>query len=306
MKDLEKAYQFLDEEGIQNKRDCSLKQYTTLHIGGLADLVAEPSSVEQIIRCIQIADMCNLPYYILGNGSNVLAKDEGFRGLVIVLSTNYHAMEVLDETRIRVQSGASLKAVCSYCRDASLSGLEFACGIPGSIGGGVVMNAGAYDGELQNVIEEVQYLDKEGNLHTLQRDDLQFSYRHSYFSDHFGIVTEVICRLKKGNKKQIQERMEELMRLRRLKQPLDAYSAGSTFKRPAGNYASALIRKAELMGYHVGDACVSTKHAGFLINKGKATSKEFLTLIQEVQKAVKAHSGYELECEIKMISSKRE
>lgn len=301
MKEIEYVVQRLCEYGIEYRRNCSLKEYTTLHIGGAADILCEPYNVDEIIQCIQLAKQYQLPYAVLGNGSNVLAMDEGYQGMIILLSSRFTAISQLDATRVKAQAGASIKAVCAYCAMASLHGLEFACGIPGSVGGGVVMNAGAYDGEFKDVVEEVTYLDEHGRILKLKAEDLDFSYRHSFFSHKEGIVLEAVFRLTQGHPDEIQARMEELMALRRAKQPLDAYSAGSTFKRPTGNYASALIKEARLQGTQVGDACVSLKHAGFLINRGNATSKEFLQLIHKVQEAVKQHSGYELECEVKLL-----
>lgn len=303
MKNINKVYQFLQDERIQVHRHKSLKEYTTLHIGGFAEILVEPDSVVQITQCITICKYHQVPYYVLGKGSNVIALDSGYQGVVIVLSTLFHKIEHLGGTRVRVESGATVKALCAFCCERELQGLAFSCGIPGSVGGAIFMNAGAYDGEMQDVVKEVLYLDEAGELQTKTRDELQFSYRHSYFSDHYGIVLEVIYELKKGNYAEIRKRMDELMLRRREKQPLDAYSAGSVFKRPHDHYASALIQQAQLQGEQVGDAMVSKKHAGFLINIGEATSADFLSLIRVVQQRVKEDSGYELECEVKIITS---
>ena len=281
----EKAYQFLQDEGIAARRHIELKQYTTLHIGGEAQILAEPSSITQIQQCLAVCKQHRIEWFLLGNGSNVLAMDEGFQGMVIVLATNFNSIRLEKENRVRAQSGAAIKAVSAFCAAHSLSGLEFACGIPGSVGGAVFMNAGAYGGETKDVLLEVVWLDEKGRLHT----------------SCVPIVLEAVYALIPGRQEAILAQMEELMRRRREKQPLDAYSAGSTFKRPQGNYASALIRDAGLMGTEVHDAQVSTKHAGFLINRGAASSQDFLELIHRVQQEVKEHSGYELECEIRFL-----
>lgn len=301
MKRWEQIVAYLLKDGIACRRHIALKEYTTLHIGGEAQLLAEPDSVWQIQQCLQACQRFDIDWFLLGNGSNVLAMDEGYDGMVIVLSTKFHNIVLQDETHLRAQSGAAVKALSAFGAAHSLSGLEFACGIPGSVGGAVFMNAGAYGGETKDVLEEVIWLDEQGKLHTTKAKQLAFSYRHSWFCDHDGIILEAVFALKKGNQEHIVKRMEELMRRRREKQPMDAYSAGSTFKRPQGNYASALIREAHLMGMQVRDAQVSDKHAGFLINKGEASSQDFLALIQKVQRRVKEHSGYELECEIRFL-----
>lgn len=302
---LEKAFQFLQDEGIAARRHIELKQYTTLHIGGEAQILAEPSSIAQIQQCLAICKKYRIEWFLLGNGSNVLAMDEGFLGMVIVLSTNYNRIQLEKENCVRAQSGAAIKAVSAFCAAHSLRGLEFACGIPGSVGGAVYMNAGAYGGETKDVLLEAVWMDENGSLHTSCAAQLELSYRHSRFSKHGGIVLEAVYALTPGRQEAILAQMEELMRRRREKQPLDAYSAGSTFKRPQGNYASALIRDAGLMGTKVHDAQVSTKHAGFLINRRAASSQDFLELIHKVQQEVKAHSGYELECEIRFLKNQR-
>lgn len=300
MKEIQMILRTLKNYGIQVREEVSLKDYTTLHIGGNARLLSEPKSIEEIQRCIEVCRLYQFPYFVLGNGSNVLALDVGYDGLVIVLSTHFHHIE-LNQKRLRVQSGASLKAVSAFCMRHSLTGMEFACGIPGSVGGAVFMNAGAYGGEMKNVVEYVIWLDQMGNIHRSDKEELLLSYRHSVFMENHGIVLEVVLQLQEGNKEDIACLMDELMEKRRSRQPLDFYSAGSTFKRPEGNYASALIQRAGLMGVMVNDAQVSEKHAGFLINKKNATSQDFLDLIQLVQERVKAHSGYELECEVQIM-----
>lgn len=303
MDSIEKIHKLLNDKDIICEEHIALKHYTTLHIGGIAQLLAKPSNIQEIQDCVKACNSYHIPYYILGKGSNVLALDKGYQGMILELSSNYHHMLLIHPFEIRVESGATLKSLCAFAKKNQLQGLEFACGIPGSVGGAICMNAGAYGGEMKDVVKEVIFMDHDGNLKTFTNEDLDFSYRHSYFSNHSGIVLEVVYSLEKGDGEEIQAKMDDLMQKRRDKQPLDAYSAGSTFKRPDDNYASALIREAGLEGFSIGDAAVSEKHTGFLINKANATSDDFLKLIDEVKKHVKAHSGYELTCEIKIISS---
>lgn len=299
MNNIDKIYRLLQDNGIDCQRHASLKKYTTLRIGGEANLLCEPKNIDEIIFSITICKNNQFPYYILGNGSNVLALEKGYPGMMIVLS-NFHNIH-REGNLIHAQSGATLKQVCAFCCEESLTGLEFACGIPGSVGGAIFMNAGAYYGETKDVVKEVTYLDEDLQLKVLKNKELDFSYRHSWFTNHPGVIIEVTYSLEKGDQQKIQALMDDLMKRRREKQPLDTNNAGSTFKRPVNNYASALIQSAGLPGFSIGDASVSTKHAGFLINKGNATSDEFLQLIKEVQRRVKDTSGYDLECEIKII-----
>ena len=284
---------------IQYKQNVFLKEYTTLHIGGRAHIMIFPKSVQEIEQCLKLCQKYDMIYVVLGKGSNILASDQGYHGVIINL-TMFCEMKRLDGQRICVQSGATLKNVCDFCLQQELTGLEFACGIPGTIGGAVYMNAGAYGGEMQDVVEKVVYLDDKG-VKTLSHSEMQFSYRHSYFSQQKGIILEVICCLKIGDKELMKKQMNDLMRRRHEKRPMSDYSAGSTFKRPNGHYASALIKQCGLQGFQIGGAQVSLKHAGFLINCGHATSQEFLQLIKYVQKTVYKQTGYQLECEIKML-----
>ena len=279
-----------------------MSRHTTFRIGGPADFFLVPENADEIRRIIAVCKEKNVPYFILGNGSNLLVSDKGYQGVVVQLYRNFGQIRV-EDSRIHAQAGALLSGIAAAAREASLTGFEFAGGIPGTLGGAVVMNAGAYGGETKDVLLEVVWLDENGSLHTSCAAQLELSYRHSRFSKHGGIVLEAVYALIPGRQEAIVAQMEELMRRRREKQPLDAYSAGSTFKRPQGNYASALIRDAGLMGTEVHDAQVSTKHAGFLINRGAASSQDFLELIHRVQQEVKEQSGYELECEIRFLKN---
>lgn len=291
------------QKGISVEEYISLKTYTTLHIGGNARYFTTPSSYEEIQTILLLCKQYSLPYFILGNGSNTLFDDEGYPGVIIYTAKYITALSLLPNHKIRAQCGASLKDLSAFAQANSLSSLEFSCGIPGSVGGAVIMNAGAYGSEMKDVITEVVYLDENFMIQKHQTSSLDFAYRQSIFAKHQYVILEATFQLQFDDASHIQIRMDDLMKKRYEKQPMDQYSAGSTFKRPVGNYASALIQQANLQGLSVGDAMVSLKHAGFLINKGNATSKQFLKLIQEVQDKVKAHSGYDLECEIKYVKS---
>lgn len=283
------------------QKDVSLKTCTTLHIGGDAKLMVKPQSLHQIKQILSLCQRYEVPFYVLGKGSNVLAMDQGYDGLLLVLSDGFSDIAKISDTCIKAQSGATLKAVSDFCIEQELGGFEFACGIPGSVGGAVLMNAGAYDGEMRQIVQSVSFLNEHLQVETFTNEQLDFQYRHSYFSDHFGILLEVVFALQPKQRDLIQNRVDELMKRRYDKQPMEAYSAGSTFKRPKDNYASALIRQAGLVGFQIGDAQVSTKHSGFLINRENATSSQFLQLIKTVQDNVLKESGYELECEIKFL-----
>lgn len=294
----------LDKYHILYKQNISLKNYTTLHIGGNAEYIVFPQSVYEIKICIEIFNEYNYMYIVLGRGSNVLVLDEGYKGAVIILTDQFSHIEILNETYVKVESGMTLKALCQFCLKQNLTGLEFACGIPGTVGGAVYMNAGAYGGEMKDVVVSVTYLDNQNNIQTLSKNELMFGYRHSYFTENHGIILEVIYQLDRGEQSVIYEKMNSLMERRYARQPMEAYSAGSTFKRPDGHFASALIKQCGLQGLSVGDAQVSRKHAGFLINKGHATSHDFIQLISEVQKRVYEQTGYLLEREVQILNHK--
>ncbi len=307
--DLKKGMIFMNffhacqQKGISIEENIPLKSYSTLHIGGNARYFTTPSSYEEIQTILVLCKQYKLPYFILGNGSNILFDDEGYQGVIIYTAKYLKKLSLLPNHKIRAQCGVSLKELNSFALANSLSSLEFSCGIPGSVGGAVIMNAGAYGSEIKDVILEVVYLDENFIIQKHQTSSKDFAYRQSIFAKHQYVILEATFQLHCDNVNNIQSRIHDLMKKRYEKQPMDQYSAGSTFKRPAGNYASALIQQANLQGLSVGDAMVSLKHAGFLINKGNATSKQFLKLIQKVQDKVKAHSGYDLECEIKYIKS---
>ena len=277
-----------------------MKNHTTFRIGGPADALALPKTPEEVAEVVRFCHEHAQPYYVLGNGSNLLVSDEGYRGLVLQLYRNFNDIQVNGET-ITVQSGAMLAAVARTAYQTGLTGLEFASGIPGTIGGAVVMNAGAYGGEMKNVLKEVTVLTKEGEVLVIPAKALELGYRTSVIPKNGWIVLGAVLQLKKGDQEQILARMEELKEQRITKQPLDLPSAGSTFKRPEGYFASKLIMDAGLRGFTVGGAQVSEKHCGFVVNRGNATAADVWELICEVKRRVKEMTGVELEPEVKLL-----
>lgn len=292
-------------------RDEPMKKHTTFRIGGPADYYAEPD-MSRISKLIEIAKACDMPVTVIGNGSNLLVGDKGIRGLVIGIGKGMSEIEVTEAVAqdftaqdnchiITAGAGAILAAVAAKAAEASLSGLEFASGIPGSVGGAVVMNAGAYGGEIKDVLIDATVLTADGELKTVTRDELDLSYRHSIVPEKGYIVLSARFRLTPKPKDEIKSYMAELRAKRVEKQPLEYPSAGSTFKRPEGYFAGKLIMDAGLRGYSVGDAQVSEKHCGFVVNKGEAAAEDVLTLIKDVQETVLKQFGVKLEPEVKMI-----
>ena len=277
-----------------------MKNHTTFRIGGPADALALPKTPEEVAEVVRFCHEHAQSYYVLGNGSNLLVSDEGYRGLVLQLYRNFNDIQVNGET-ITVQSGAMLAAVARTAYQTGLTGLEFASGIPGTIGGAVVMNAGAYGGEMKNVLKEVTVLTKEGEVLVIPAKALELGYRTSVIPKNGWIVLGAVLQLKKGDQEQILARMEELKEQRITKQPLDLPSAGSTFKRPEGYFAGKLIMDAGLRGFTVGGAQVSEKHCGFVVNRGNATAADVWELICEVKRRVKEMTGVELEPEVKRL-----
>ena len=277
-----------------------MKNHTTFRIGGPADALALPKTPEEVAEVVRFCHEHAQPYYVLGNGSNLLVSDEGYRGLVLQLYRNFNDIQVNGEM-ITVQSGAMLAAVARTAYQNGLTGLEFASGIPGTIGGAVVMNAGAYGGEMKHVLREVTVLTKEGEVLAIPAKALELGYRTSVIPKNGWIVLGAVLQLKKGDPEQILARMEELKEQRITKQPLDLPSAGSTFKRPEGYFAGKLIMDAGLRGFTVGGAQVSEKHCGFVVNRGNATAADVWELICEVKRRVKERTGVELEPEVKLL-----
>ena len=277
-----------------------MKNHTTFRIGGPADALALPKTPEEVAEVVRFCHEHAQPYYVLGNGSNLLVSDEGYRGIVLQLYRNFNDIQVNGEM-ITVQSGAMLAAVARTAYQNGLTGLEFASGIPGPIGGAVVMNAGAYGGEMKHVLREVTVLTKEGEVLVIPAKALELGYRTSVIPKNGWIVLGAVLQLKKGDPEQILARMEELKEQRITKQPLDLPSAGSTFKRPEGYFAGKLIMDAGLRGFTVGGAQVSEKHCGFVVNRGNATAADVWELICEVKRRVKERTGVELEPEVKLL-----
>ncbi len=281
-------------------KDEPMRLHTTFRIGGSADYFAKPVGAEQISALIELCECENIPYFILGNGSNLLVSDSGYRGMVINIMDNMNNVTI-DGDVITAQAGAMLIKVSKLARENSLTGLEFASGIPGTIGGAVYMNAGAYGGEMKDVVTSVKALDRQGKMHVFSGSQMDFSYRHSVIETEELVVLEVTMKLEHGVREEIDARVSELADARRSKQPLEYPSAGSTFKRPEGYYAGKLVMDAGLRGYQVGGAQVSEKHCGFVINKGCATAQDVIDLIHDVQKKVDDDFGVMLEPEVKML-----
>lgn len=279
--------------------DEPMKNHTSFKVGGPADILVTPDSAEDVIKLIKLCEERKVPCIIIGNGSNLLVRDGGIRGVVVKLS-RMDKIEVQGD-RIIAESGVKLCDVCNAAMMNSLTGLEFACGIPGSVGGAVAMNAGAYNGEIANVIESARAVDKSGEIRIFGRDDLELGYRTSIILKENYTILDVVFKLEKGDKEKIKNRIEELNRRRSEKQPLEFPSAGSTFKRPEGHFAAKLIEDTGLKGVSVGGAEVSKKHSGFIINKKGATAKDILDLIELVQRQVKDAYGVELATEVRIV-----
>lgn len=280
--------------------DEPMSEHTTFAVGGPADVLVLPKSVKEMSLAIRAARSLELPVTVLGGGSNVLVRDGGIRGVVIQLN---QMMKVLscNGTKILASAGYMMKDVCQFAQEQGLTGIEFACGIPGTLGGAVFMNAGAYGGEMSHVVSRVRTVNSTGGVHTYNAPNLGFSYRQSRFQKSQEFVVEIELTLRQGNKAEIQQAMDDLMQKRRSKQPLEMHSAGSTFKRPPGYFAGTLIDQTGLKGLSCGDAQVSTKHAGFVVNTGHASARDVLQVIHEVQKRVEKAHGVHLEPEVCII-----
>lgn len=290
----------LDKAGIAFRRGEALSAHTSFRIGGPAAVFAMPASSEQLAKCLSLCREAEVRRYLLCKGSNILFADEGFDGAVIAVGEEMDSIRV-EDTRIVAGAGASLSRVCLAARDAGLTGLEFAYGIPGGVGGAVYMNAGAYGGEMKDVVSRVHCLDEEGNPHWLLPEQLAFGYRTSCFEYNGWTVDEVEFALRAGNREEIAAAMEDYLNRRKTKQPLDKPSAGSAFKRPQGAFASALIDQCGLKGYQVGGAAISEKHAGFIVNLGGATCADVLAVADDVSRIVREKTGFVLEKEIRVV-----
>ena len=277
-----------------------MAKHTSFRIGGPVEVMAFPKNADELRELLKAAADLQITPAILGAGTNILAPDEGIRGLVICLKDCLGGMEQLDETHIRVAAGVTMTRAALFAASLGLSGLEFAHGIPGTVGGGVYMNAGAYGGEICQVCRSVEVMDMNGNISTKGCSCMEFSYRHSILEENDGIVLSAIFELEPKPQEEIREKMADLMNRRKTSQPLDLPSAGSAFKRPVGAYAAALIDQAGLKGFCVGGAGVSTKHAGFVVNNGGATAADVKEVLRQVADIVFEKSGFHLEPEVRI------
>ena len=280
--------------------DEPMKKHTTFRIGGSADCFLVPENTDQVQTILQICREEEVPYFILGNGSNLLVSDQGYRGVVIQLFRNFAGIQV-EGKKIHAQAGTLLSTIAAAARNASLTGFEFAGGIPGTLGGAVVMNAGAYGGEMKDVLADVTVLTKEGEILVIPAEQLEMGYRTSIVKTAGYIVLEAVISLEEGEEEKIRARMKELSDMRTSKQPLEYPSAGSTFKRPEGYFAGKLIMDSGLRGYRVGGAQVSEKHCGFVINTGDATARDVRVLMEDVKRIVYDKYGVTLEPEVKFL-----
>ena len=276
-----------------------MQKHTSFRIGGNVEVMAFPKNTEELAEILKTSALLDSNPAILGAGTNILAPDEGIRGIVICLKDCLSGMEQLEENRIRIAAGVTMTRAAVYAAGLGLSGMEFAHGIPGTVGGGVYMNAGAYGGEIKDICESVDVMDMNGRIQTVSGTDMHFSYRHSILEDHPGIVVSAVFCLEPKPESEIRARMKELQTKRSASQPLDLPSAGSAFKRPVGGYAAALIDEAGLKGYAVGGAAISTKHAGFAVNQGGATARDMKELFRQVSDIVFEKSGIRLEPEVR-------
>lgn len=280
--------------------DEPMKQHTTFRVGGNADYFVIPQSAEEVKNIVALCKEADMPYYILGNGSNLLVGDKGYRGVIIQIYKEMNHIRIEDD-KVFAQAGALLSRVGTATLEAELTGFEFAAGIPGTVGGAVVMNAGAYGGEMKDIIASATVLTQDGDIITINKEDLELGYRTSVIAKKGYVVLEAEYQLQKGDKEAIRARMDELKVQRVTKQPLEYPSAGSTFKRPEGYFAGKLIRDAGLRGFQVGGAEVSEKHCGFVINKDQATAADIQELMRQVSDKVMQEFGVKLEPEVKTL-----
>lgn len=284
--------------GCEARKYEPMSKHTSFKIGGNADVYIKVNNLSKLSTILKECQASDVDYMILGNGSNLLVSDEGIRGAVIRLDGDFRKITLLDDTTIFCGAGATLAYLCKFALNCGLSGLEFAWGIPGTVGGAVFMNAGAYDGEMKDVVHSVSHISPSGEIGRTEKENMNFGYRTSVYRSNNMIITGVTLKLKKGNPDEIRAKMDDYMSRRSTKQPLEYPSAGSVFKRPEGNFAGALIEQCGLKGKTCGGAQVSEKHAGFIINKSNATAKDVRDLIGEIQKTVSEKTGYSLECEL--------
>lgn len=297
----DKIYDYAKSIGCPSQRDVPMSKYTTFRIGGNASVMLTPTTDEQLASIIKKCKEDNIKPFIIGNGSNMLISDKGLDTVVINMCRPVPKIELVNGDTVVCDAGATMSKVCNFALENGLTGLEFAFGIPGSAGGAAYMNAGAYGGEMKDVLVECRHIDSDGNFGSLKGEELGLAYRTSAYEYNGYIITTLVMKLSKGNKDEIRAKMQELLQRRKDKQPLEYPSAGSTFKRPEGYFAGALIEECGLKGYSVGGAQVSEKHAGFVINKGDASAKDVLDLIKYIQDKVLSEKGVMLEPEVRLI-----
>ena len=299
-------YNLAEILGCEAVKDEPLSRHTTFKIGGKADTYVKVTSASKLSAILRECRESDVDYMIIGNGSNLLASDDGYRGVVIRLDGDFRKIALVDEDTVYCGAGATLAALCKFAQSSGLSGLEFAWGIPGTVGGAVFMNAGAYGGEMKDVVYSVNHLTPEGETGRTEKEDLAFGYRTSVYRTNKAIITGVTLKLKKDNPDDIRARMDDYLGRRSSKQPLQYPSAGSFFKRPAGHFAGKLIQDAGLRGARVGGAQVSEKHCGFVINRGGATPRDIIDLMHLVQNTVFDQTGILLEPEVRIIGEPEE
>ena len=277
-----------------------MQNHTTFKIGGPVDIMVLPQDEEDVATVVSFCRQRDIPLFIFGVGSNLLVRDRGIRGVAMKLGENLDEVEVNGD-QIQAQAGVKISALARIAAFHSLSGLEFAEGIPGSLGGALVMNAGAYDGEMQGIVTATRAIGPDGSIKTFKNEEMQFGYRRSIFQSNGYIIISATLKLANGNRKEIEQRMLEFAHRREEKQPLDKPSAGSTFRRPPGFYVGPMLEELGLKGYQIGDAQVSSKHAGFIVNNGNATARNVLDLIAYIQKKAKERFGVDLQPEIRIV-----
>ena len=293
--------------GLAKELKCDVRQnepmskHTTFKIGGNAALYIKVDTLDKLRKIVSKCKAFDVNYLVIGNGSNLLVGDEGIDSVIIRLDGDFRNIAIVDETTVYCGAGVTLANLCKFALNNGLSGLEFAWGIPGTVGGAVFMNAGAYGGEMKDVVCSVSHITESGEIGRTDSKNLNFGYRTSVYRENNCIITGITVKLKNANQTDIREKMDDYLQRRTSKQPLEYPSAGSVFKRPEGNFAGALIEQCGLKGRCVGNAQVSEKHAGFIINRGNATANDVKNLIKEVQNRVKSETGYDLECEIIML-----
>lgn len=301
MNNTEKIISGAEKAGIEYRLNAPMSEYTSFKTGGPADILILPKNEPELRRVLSLCDDEGIRPFVFGNGSNLLVSDEGIRGVSVRLASNFDDIRLLNDDMIFCTAGTKLAKLCTFALENSLTGLEFAYGIPGTAGGAAYMNAGAYGGEMKDVLVSCNHLDYSGNPGRLTGDQLALSYRRSAYTDKYFVITGITVKLQKGEREEINAKMKDILSRRVDKQPLDLPSAGSFFKRPEGYFAGALIEQCGLKGFSVGGAQVSEKHAGFVVNKGGATTSEIMELGKTVSEKVFNETGVKLEMEVKYI-----